>query len=153
MRTIKLTKGYEATVDDEDYDFLMQWKWYAARTPYIYAVRNSYEKGKQRRVFMHRILCGTPDDLFTDHRNADTLDNRKENLRVATPAQNAWNRAAVRGSSSKHKGVCWNRRSGKWQAQIKIGRKNHYLGLFLSEKDAAGAYAERAAINRGTKFA
>lgn len=76
MGTILLTKGFSAIVDDDDYEFLSQWKWHWTGG---YAVRNTAGSNgrKQKRLHMHRIINKTPDGSQTDHINGDTLDNRK----------------------------------------------------------------------------
>lgn len=69
-----------------------------------------------------------PDQL--DHINRDTLDNRIENLRVATAAQNASNRKLFANSTSKAKGVSWNKRAGKWFVYVDINKKRKNIGYF-----------------------
>jgi hypothetical protein len=92
MKEIKLTKGKTAIVDDEDFDRLSQYKWQFAVIGY--ARRTVYVKGKKGRqtLYMHRDILATPSDMFTDHINGNRLDNRKENLRVCTQAENNRNR-------------------------------------------------------------
>ena len=81
-----------------------------------------------------------------DHRNGRKDDDRIDNLREASSAQNAMNRRAVVNSSSAHKGVTYHKQMRKWQAQIKVAGKNKYLGLFASESAAALAYNNAAAV-------
>lgn len=73
-----------------------------------------------------------------DHINRDPSDNRLENLRETTRAENLLNTNS-RGGSSRFKGVYWNKRDKAWQAYIKTGRKMKNLGLFKVEEDAARA--------------
>lgn len=75
-----------------------------------------------------------------DHRNGDRLDNRIVNLRCATAAENAQNVAARRGTASRHPGVTWHARDRRWQAQIRVKGRLHFLGHFVSEDEAAEAY-------------
>lgn len=89
---------------------------------------------------MHRVIAGTPKGRFTDHMNRDRLDNRRSNLRVATQAQNQFNRDAVHGSRSKFKGVDFMPKKGKWRARISDGKDRSFLGLFQTELEAAAAY-------------
>lgn len=79
-----------------------------------------------------------------DHINLDPLDNRITNLRLATPSQNTANQRKRNGTSSRFKGVTKHRQMSKWQAQIKLLGKNHYLGLFDSEEAAYAAYCKAA---------
>lgn len=148
---IYLTKGKWAIVDadkwaivDADmYDFLNKWKWfytsgYAARHQHI-----GYFNGKKKtkRIYMHRAIMNTPDGMDTDHREpGHTLDNRRRNLRICTTSQNLRNSVSRRGSSSKYKGVSWDKRRNKWVAQISIEGRAINLGRFTLEEDAAQAY-------------
>jgi hypothetical protein len=76
-----------------------------------------------------------------DHVNGDGLDNRRENLRIVTTAQNNYNRRPrKRPKSSQYKGVSLNRATDQWQAFIKKGDERRYLGHYASEQDAARAY-------------
>ena len=148
MKTISLTRGYVAIVDDEDYDWLSQWKWCVhttkARKPY--AIRRGILGDPQAPsrtglVQMHRELLGLSfgDGLLADHVSGATLDNRRRNLRVVNKAQNAMNRAVPANSTTGVSGVCWNKRDRKYQAQIKIKGKVRHLGSFLSLEEAAAA--------------
>lgn len=79
---------------------------------------------------------------MVDHINGVRTDNRWRNLREASPAQNSRNRCAIRGL----KGATIHAKTGKYQAQIKVGSKNIYLGLFETEKEANAAYSGAAKI-------
>src|SRR4030065_939634 len=106
MKEIKLTKGKVAIVDDEDYDWLMQWKW---RINSIgYAMRTVKKNGKARKIFMHRVILNTPSDMCSDHANHNRLDNRRCNLRICTKQQNQANAPAPKNNRSGGKGVSWN---------------------------------------------
>jgi hypothetical protein len=94
---------------------------------------------------MHRQVLNFPDAEYIDHRNNDGLDNRKENIRPATRAQNNYNRQKYANNSrSKYKGVGFKRKGKKWSAQIGLGNKMIFLGYFKNEIDAAKAYDEAA---------
>lgn len=156
-KLIPLTRGYSAIVDDEDHDYLMQWKWYVfirsdKRTPY--AVRNAkYTPSGRGVIMMHRLLfCPLGDGVFVDHINRNGLDNRKCNLRKYTKSENAANAQYKSGLTSRFRGVCWFRETSKWRAQIHMNRKKVTLGYFTNEIDAARAY-DRAAINQWGEFA
>lgn len=146
VKKIPLTRGYFAIVDDDDYDFLMQWKWsyrdgYAKRSEHV-SLGNGLRK--QVPIPMHGVILLASDGLVPDHKNGNGLDNRKDNLRPATQQQNMWNRKPVTGSTSKYKGVSWRAKSSYWIANIKINDKQKHLGCFANEDDAARAYNDAA---------
>lgn len=151
MKEIQLTQGQVTIVSDEDYERASAHKWYAnPRKGHggasFYAVRSvRLPNGKRRLQYLHRFLLGLePGDKTRrgDHINGDTLDNRRENLRIVTNRQNQQAfRRKVPGTSSKFRGVYWNKRDQKWCAQIKPdGAKQIHLGYFDVEEDAARAY-------------
>lgn len=134
-RTIPLTKGKEAKVDSEDYDRLSKHKWYTHTSG-----KNEYARrcGPDGRFYMHREILGAPEGMQVDHINHDGLDNRKCNLRIATPSQNMCNQKSGRGQS-RFKGVS-RTESGRWASEIWVNSKKHYLGRYDTEEDAARAY-------------
>jgi hypothetical protein len=153
-REIPLTRGLVALVDDEDYDWLTQWKWQA-----MCAGRNFYASRDVRvgprclnqrvRILMHREVVGVGPEMEVDHRNLRTLDNRRENLRAATRAQNVRNRNSHRGSTSRFKGVFWDTQYSAWHARIVVDGKVTFLGRFRDEIEAAKAYDVAAIIQFG----
>lgn len=116
MKEIKLSQGKVALVDDEDYDKISQYPWYANKqgNSYYAIVHNGYLDGKRVLLKMHRVIMGiTNPKIFVDHKDSDGLNNQKYNLRTATVSQNAANKASYRGVS-KYKGVT---KEGKyWKA-------------------------------------
>jgi len=156
MKEIPLTQGKVALVDDEDYEYLIQWKWYYLKNNYNsgIAVRSIYSSLLKRTtgcIRMSRELLKAPNGIEVDHINHDTLDNRRRNLRLATAQQNMRNRRPQR-HSSKYKGVSWNKRRQTWRVQITINRNMKTLGYFKSETEAATTY-NKAAIELFGKFA
>lgn len=140
-RQIPLTQGEYAIVDDKQYDYLMQWKWYCARksngTPY--AIRRT--SGKNRKtIWMHREVNGTPEELITDHINHNTLDNRKANLRSVTNLKNQWNRHPLGHGNTGFRGVSYRKNRNKYQATIRARGVDYFLGNFDHLADAIGAY-------------
>lgn len=156
MKRITLTRNQFTIVDDEDSERLNTHKWNALWKPDIqsfYAVRSVYGGNERQRIIrMHREIMSAPNDLEVDHINHDTLDNRRENLRVCTNGQNQANRRLGRDNTSGYKGVSWHRDCGKWVAQINFNGKRKHIGLFTTAIEAALAY-DRAAIERGQDFA
>lgn len=127
MKLISLTQGQFAKVDDEDFEWLSQWKWSAQRLktagiePFI-AVR----KDGNRCVLMHRIIVNVELGMVVDHINHVMLDNQKGNLRVCTYSQNSMNKCKQLNNTSGFTGVTWHH--GKWEARIMVNRKSIYLG-------------------------
>lgn len=158
-RTIPLTQGQVAIVDAEDYEWLSQWKWNAVWMPCtrsFYAVRRSrVSEGKPTyRVWMHREILGLKrgDGLFGDHRESgQTLDNRRENLRIATRAQNSTNSRMPRDSFSGIKGLSWHKKRQRWVVRIRVNGKLIHLGEFKEDdKDRAiSAYRDSVAHYHG----
>lgn len=143
MKLIALTQGKSAIVDDEDYDFLMQWKWHITSLGYA-CRREKISKGKYINIWMHREIAKTSDGMVTDHINCDTIDNQKNNLRCCTQSQNLMNQRNQVGKTSKFKGVSWCKTYRKWNAKIQKDRKQLNLGYFSSEEAAANAYNSSA---------
>jgi hypothetical protein len=137
----KYGEGKFALVDDDDYEYLSQYKWRGDAKGYArYSVYSKPQK-KILTVMMHRLILNTPDDLHTDHWNGDRLDNRRSNLRVATMQQNMANQKA-HGGTSNFKGVGF--RHGLWQAQIGVDQKVLHIGVFDTQRAAAQAYNDAA---------
>ena len=106
MQKILLARGKVALVDDRDYGYLMQWKWYAHKSyDAFYVRRNIPVNGKEKDKRMHRIIMCVPKGMFVDHINHNTLDNRRENLRICTQSQNSHNAVLSTRNSSGYKGV------------------------------------------------
>lgn len=141
MKEIKLTQGFVAMVDDEDYHRLSAYRWYTQKSKHgLYYARRNHRghDGKTRAVYMHREITGAAAGECVDHINHNTLDNRGVNLRTCTQSENMKNQNSHRGSSSKYLGV-YRHKCGKWQAHIRTGGNLKYLGLFESDIIAAAA--------------
>jgi hypothetical protein len=138
---IPLTSGLEAKVDASDYHKVSRHCWYAKNARgYMYASRDALVNGKRKRIMMHRMLLGARLGQMVDHRNTDTLDNRRQNLRFCTKATNGMNGKSHTGSTSIYKGVYWSTHHKKWIAAIKSGGSKNYLGYFHNQIRAAKAY-------------
>jgi len=152
MRKIPLTQGMVALVDDDDYEWLMQWKWFAHKSRNKwYAARNrqkSEPKGS-KTIKMHREINKTPKGIETDHADTESLNNQKYNLRNATNAQNQYNKAPLSGRSSIFRGVGWHKSSKKWMAKSRVGGKVHFIGSFNCEIEAAKSYDNFAKNHHG----
>lgn len=144
MKFIPLTKGKFALVDDQDFEFLSQWKWHAHRSDDCwYARRSVWTPPVKTIVSMHAQIISPPLGFNVDHRDGDGLNNQRFNLRQATQKQNCCNQRLKITNTSGYKGVYFNRKCEKWVAQIQNG-KSISLGLFLSPEDAARPYDQEA---------
>uniref|UniRef100_A0A6H1ZQL7 Putative homing endonuclease n=1 Tax=viral metagenome TaxID=1070528 RepID=A0A6H1ZQL7_9ZZZZ len=154
MKEIRLTQNKVALVDDEDFEYLNQFKWYAHKYPNTYyAVRHiRLANGKQATIPMHRVILNVPKGMETDHKNQNGWDNRRMNLRICTRQENMMNRNSYKNSSSRFKGVVWHKRNKKWQAQIRYNGRTIYLGRSFSEREASFMY-DKKAIELFGKFA
>lgn len=133
-----------AIVDLEDAEWASQWSWSFGSGYVLRTARAS--DGARRPIYLHRELLGLPricDGVVADHINRDRLDNRRANLRIATPTQNGQN-IPVRGGTSKHRGVSFNKaaRSRPWRVQMRINGNKHTIGYFRTEEEAAQAARE-----------
>ncbi len=149
MKEIRLTQGKVALVDDEDFERINLNKWCAhkdGKSGKFYAVRNAKMiRPLRKTIYMAREVINAPDGIGVDHIHFDdTLDNRKSNLRLATSAQNGWNRGKPANNTSGFKGVSWFAQTRRWQAKIKLNGKSIGLGYFDSAESAARAYDESA---------
>ena len=143
MKEIQLTQGKVVFVDDEDYERLNRFKWYAMECKKKwYAIRqNSRINGKQTHILMHREIMNATKGSSVDHRNGNGLYNCKGNLRLATKQENGFNRKHPNQNNKlKVKGVVWHKQHRKFQATIKVNGKAMYLGLFNVLGDADSPY-------------
>lgn len=136
-----------AVVDDDLYDYLNQWKWHC--TSRLYAMRTEIINGKKHGVLMHRFIMNAPKNMEVDHINHNTLDNRKENLRICTRGENEHNRSKEnklnpRDYTSKYKGLAINKQNGYYEVKIIVDSKKIFIGYFENEEAAANAYNEYA---------
>jgi hypothetical protein len=146
FRRIYLGEGFWTILDEEDYYRLRHFKWvlyggghnwYAARLK----VTGPY---KTRTISMHREIMNAPKGKLVDHRNCESLDNRRSNLRFATRAENVRNRRKQKNTTSQFIGVSFYKPTNNWESRIQHGDKRIRLGRFDSEIDAAKAYDEAA---------
>ena len=139
MKEIKLTKGKVALVDDEDFEYLNQWKWQCSKG---YATRHVRKNNKHTYPRMHRILLNVPDGMLTDHINHNKLDNRKCNLRICSNSQNIANSRRRKDNNSGYKGVYFDRK--KWRASIRCNGVLIHLGMFDDKESAFRSYVNKA---------
>jgi len=143
MNYIQLTRGYRALIDDVD-AHLSELKWSAlvTKTGLVYAQRKARNRemifGQPRQTYLlHRTILGVEDrTLKVDHINGDTLDNRRENLRVCNHTDNMRNAGLRKTNTTGHAGVQWCERIKRFQVFMTINRKNTYFGSFANLDEA-----------------
>jgi len=143
-KKIELTRGEYTEVDEADYAELSKHSWQYSRTGY--AVRSASAAERRdgitaKAVYMHRFLMDPPAGMLVDHVDGDGLNNTRANLRVCTRSQNEANKGCRgRNTSSRFKGICWSDRHQNWRAVIHKDGKQHYIGTYKDEEEAARAY-------------
>ena len=135
-----------AVVDPDDYGWASGVSWYLAKGKHRrigYAVRTVRVDGKSKKEFLHRAVVGLErrDEREVDHKSRMPLDNRKSNLRIVSHAANGQNLPPIGRGSSKFRGVSFRKDLEKWQAYLRIEGKQHHIGYFESEQEAADAAA------------
>lgn len=154
MKKIPLTQGQFALVDDADFKWLSQWKWFAHKCRNNWYARGYLysRNGKKTSIHLHRLLMRPPLKMVVDHINGNGLDNRKLNLRICSQAQNIWNTGKRKTNTSGFKGVSYDKQRLKWRSRISRNKKEVWLGYFNSKKEAALVY-NRFVKNNRDKFA
>lgn len=145
---IKLTRGYVAIIDKENYELLSKYKWYPRRgghTVYAETVING------KTVSMHRLLMDAPSGQQVDHKDGNGLNNSKSNLRLCTAAENRLN-CRPRKSLANFKGVFRCSKGKLWRAKIGRDRVTIFLGYFKTAEEAAKMY-DAAAVALHGEFA
>lgn len=144
---LPLTNGGMCIVDSDLMAELMKYKWLRGSTGHVYSHNCRWEGAKLACI--HRFINMTPNGLDTDHKNRIPFDNRRHNLRSATPSQNGANKAKKPDCSSQYIGVRFRKSRNKWEAGIRISGKKKFLGRFIMEIDAASAYNKAAFAEYG----
>ena len=133
MKYIILTKGYTAKIDDDDFERLIQYKWYALTGTQIRAVRHY---GRKMRYMHHEVLNIDTNTLFNkevDHVDNDPLNNTKSNLRIVSHFDNMLNTRRHK----ERKGYCYNKRANLWTVYLDAPyRARQYFGYAKTEEEA-----------------
>lgn len=141
-KSIPLSQNHSALVDDDDYYRLHAVQWFLSGPGY--AAGFAPVNGRFRLVYMHRLILNARPDQLVDHINGDPLDNRRENLRLATPQQNGQNKRLSPLSTTGLKGVGWHKDRHKYHARIQLEGFRFHLGFFTDAEEAALAYDSAA---------
>lgn len=124
----------QTVIDAEDWALATSRRWRFNQYGYVRAGDSA-----TTHVFLHRLILGLSngDGQIADHINGDPLDNRRGNLRLSSPLLNAQNKSPLSRGTSRYRGVCWAKDTQRWQASATADGKQHYLGQYDDELEAA----------------
>lgn len=127
--------GIDFYIDLADYEKCKDICWFGnydrhTNSYYIYGTQNN------KKISLHQFLLGKKDGFVIDHKNHNTIDNRRKNLRMVTLSENAMNQKIKSNNTSGAKGVRWHKATQKWQVGIGVGKKQIYLGVYENFEDA-----------------
>ena len=143
MKEIKLTQGKSVLVSDDDFEYLNKWKWHVSKhCNKLYARRTVVTPIGKRGIFMHRQILDLSKGEFCDHKDRNTLNNQRENLRKCTWAENQRNKTKKLLASSKYIGVI-KTKFNSFVAQMTHEWKHIYIGTYKDEVIAAKAYDKK----------
>lgn len=143
MKVIRLTNfSLDVLIDDEDYEYLSQFKWHLAKRGY--AVRSTWANNKPDTIYMHREIMQTPRGMDTDHIDLNKINNQRSNLRICTRSQNMANLRKIKKSRSRSKYTGVSKKNGRWFPYVMKDGKMYYMGTFETEKEAVEARNAKA---------
>ena len=141
MKKIPLTQGFYATVDDEDFERINRYKWYAYKSNNTIYARRNVRTGSKRQtaIQMHRDVmgCTAGDKKIVDHKNFNGLDNRKENLQVVSINVNIHRRNKQANNHTGYIGLSWKPKKKTWEAWVTINKRKIYCGCHKNPMVAA----------------
>ena len=150
VRKIQLLGKYKnlyALVDAEDFGLVNNYRWWgtkpSVRSKNIYP----FTQINKKTVYMHRLIVRASKLEEIDHKNLDSLDNRKNNLRICTRAENIHNAEVRKNCKSGLKGVSLaseTRRKKKWRARVRVNGKEKVIGYFFTKEEAGEAFDKEA---------
>lgn len=123
-----------AIIDIEDVELCKQYKWCLTKDGYVLSYKND------TFLYLHRLLLGAKDNEYIDHINFNTLDNRKQNLRICTNAQNLQHRSKLTSlNTSGYHGIYFDKSRNKWKVEIQCNKKRITVGRFENIEEAISA--------------
>lgn len=157
---VMLNRSRFTLLDEEDLEIVGPYFWRATRAnkkKRLYVRGYKIGESKSKQVRMHRMVMNAPTGVVVDHRNLNTMDNRKHNLRFCSSGQNSHNAVGkhMAGRTSKFKGVSDRSKSHgpnikkPWYAEGRANGVRTGLGCFTTEIEAARAYNEWAKVAHG----
>jgi hypothetical protein len=142
-------KGHQVEIDKDDEHFLNEYRWHVSSKgngSFYVQTRSKREES----YYLHRLIAGAAKGQIVDHKDMNTLNCRRENLRICNPFQSAMNKNKYKNNRSGYKGVI--RVPWGWVAMIRVNHKGFHLGVYDSPEKASEAY-KRAAIRIAGEFA
>lgn len=143
------TVDYYFLFDKEDYELIHQYTWHRHQDGYLRTCYDHYQdkngKWHNKYIMMHQLIWKhyhNGEYIEVDHINGNPFDNRKENFREVTRAQNTQNTKLYSSNTSGHKGVCWAKNENRWKAYITKEHQRINLGTFDKYEDAVSAREE-----------
>jgi len=153
MKLIELSKQgkhrgkYFAMVSDEDYEYVNKFRWQIMIRKYTsYAITRVWDEfgNRKNQIQLHRFILGVYDDsIIIDHKDRNGLNCQRDNIRIATRAQNNCNSKKDIGLS-KYIGVFWKTKDRKWIARVSFNNKRYHVGSFDNEEEAGKARDKKA---------
>lgn len=120
------SNGESFFFDAEDLQKVKKYCWYITNTGYV----------AHDNILLHRYVLGASDGFDVDHKNHNTVDCRKSNLRECTHKENICNSKTPSHNTSGYKGVIKDKRNGKWMATIIENGRNHNKTGFDTPQEA-----------------
>jgi hypothetical protein len=145
MQKIKLTQGKFALVDDEDFEWVSQWKWQLNNKGYVYRQKYSHRKNGKcvyKKIYLHRLINNTPEGFETDHIDRNPFNNQKSNLRTVNKGRNNLNRNIYKNNACGVKGVYWHKKTKQYHVRITVDKKVISLGYYHNIQQANVARQE-----------
>lgn len=139
--------GIETQIDEEHLHLLSRYRWFKnidRRGNIYFSAIVLQPDGSRKGLRLHRVIMNCPPGKVVDHINRDTLDNRKENLRICSVSQNTVNSKVQSNNTSGYKGVSFNKALQRWIARTKKDGKEYHCGSFNNPEDAYSAYCKKA---------
>jgi hypothetical protein len=147
MICIPLTQGQHAIIDNDDFEFVAQYKWFAIKHRYTFYAR---AKINGRAIPMHRLILGIIDTpQICDHIDGNGINNTRSNLRLCSSQQNSLNRRKRSDNSTGFKGVRFRKSRNKFIAVISFAGKQRMIGSFNTPEEAHAAYCAAAVKYHG----
>jgi hypothetical protein len=141
MKLIPLTQGQFAIIDNDDFERVNQFKWYANKAPNtFYANRQVQINRKRQTIHLHRFILNLDTKFLVDHVDGNGLNNQKSNLRTCTNQENSRNKRLSKKGTSSFKGVHYDKKYDKFEAQIKINYNSNFIGYNTDELICAKFY-------------